>query len=308
MEKTGSMIINGVSIISNHFKTTVRQLTIILSLLWTVNCSGQVVKRLNAILATKDFIQFNAYVDSIQHDTLATALNGTRADWTYLREVTKGYREGVIVIEKMTRTKLSKTTANVNTYRVQLLIADNKIFFYDLTEKKNKREHGEWVPTYKPIDNFNNDSLFNAMTESFQQTFQTSLDKTSLFLTTIYFGCGISRSEIDSSTYRRDKLALVKTLGGNSNSSPPENKQIDKFVMDQDKASLFQWLQSTNTEKQIYAVYGFYKLKQYYGVSPTDQELKLITVVLQKRGTMLTRCGCEFGYENISNVTDKLKF
>ncbi len=258
---------------------------IILIFLFTLNSFGQIEKEVNSILLKKDFIEFKSYCDKLLDRTNKNWNNNIKANWVYLRDLTNDFQEGIIDINKTVPSKINKNTGREYTYRVTLITQDKQIIYYKLAEKKNKRLKRKWVEYYQPIDSYTNDSLFKDLKNKFSQTFGISLNEKELFIDSIVYGleCGFVRQD------SKEKL------------------EIDKYIKDNDKISLLKWLQSTNTEKQVYAIYGFCKLKQLYNVIPTNKEMELINAVMHKKGTILFCDGCDFGSEDISVIIAELK-
>jgi hypothetical protein len=88
---------------------------------------------------------------------------------------------------------------------------------------------------------------------------------------------------------------------------PKGRRQIDEWVADRNKSKLVEWLTSTNTEKQVYAVDGLLQLKKT-GMKLSDDELKIMKFVIGKSGTIYTCSGCIHMHLNIEAVTKEFKF
>ena len=66
-----------------------------------------------------------------------------------------------------------------------------------------------------------------------------------------------------------------------------ERMQLNELVAKKDKESILKWLQSTNTEKQMFAVEGFLKLMKSENKF-SQKELDLFNNVTNKKTTAAT--------------------
>jgi hypothetical protein len=87
----------------------------------------------------------------------------------------------------------------------------------------------------------------------------------------------------------------------------PQQAQIKEWVIKRDTANLFKWLQSTNTEKQLFAVQGFHSL-HFMGVKISDETKRLISYIIKKKGNVKYCGSCEGGLTNISGIVKEFNF
>jgi hypothetical protein len=255
-------------------------LIILIGLLWASSILGQVQMDVNKVLVTKDFIAFKKYADNLtDRDKRISAY------WECLRDLTTDYKEGVLYFKKSVQDKENPAISSVYTFRITLITTEKQIAYYELSEQKNKKVVDNWKPYYETIDKFRDDSAYNDFRKSFQTIFQTDIDESELFVEDFVYGqhCGYAGI------------------------NPEGQQQIDEFVKNKNKDILLKWLQSTNTEKQIYAIDGLHQLKNL-GVKLEGQELKMIQFVMNKNGTMHVCSGCMYSQQEISHVTKKFKF
>ena len=155
-----------------------------------------------------------------------------------------------------------------------------------LAEKKFKQiKENEWFDYLSTIDEYQDDSLFKFLKVKFTEAFKIPLNETQLFNNSIVFGMACGRVGID----------------------PDEKVEIDNLVRAKDRKSLRRWLQSTNVEKQIYGVSGFYQLRQK-GLTLTSDELNMINAIITKKGTIYVCSGCDHSRQEIASVVKGFKF
>ncbi|MES2516282.1 MAG: hypothetical protein V4580_19160 [Bacteroidota bacterium] len=255
-------------------------LTLLATLLCIVSVIGQIQVEVNKILKTKNFTAFKKYADN-----LPSRSKQISAHWVVLRDLTPDYKEGVFYFEKSIPDKENTDVSSVYTFRLRLITSEKKILYYELSEKKNKKIAGHWEPYYETIDKFRNDSIYTIFQRSFQEIFRAEVNDRELFVDDFVYGLNC----------------------GNTGENPTGRKLINELVKYKDKKELLKWLQSTNTEKQVYAVDGLYQLKQT-GLKLTVQELNMIKFVMGKKGTLYTCSGCIHMRQEINSVTKHFIF
>ena len=259
---------------------TMRLLTLTILLFLTHTLFGQLQTDIKNILATKDFQSFKKYADN-----LSSRQTHIKAYWLVEREITTGFEERILIVEKSVPEKKDPNISTVYTFRINLLSIDNAILFYDLMERKSKKENNEWIEYYPTIDRYQNDSLFKKLETTFFKSFGGQFKREELFTDSVVYGSRCSEAGTD----------------------PLEKMYLDYFVKIKDKTSLLKWLQSTNVETQLYAVEGFYKLKKG-GYKIKDNELLFIKNVLKRKGTARTCSGCIYSREEIHQIAKDFKF
>src|SRR5690554_4031236 len=234
----------------------------------------------NEILANKDFSAFSSYADTSSHREKRVTCH-----WTIFRDLTADFKEGVFYITKSVPDAKNIGVSSVYTYRVRLLTTGNRIIYYELSEKRNKKINKEWVPYYDTLDYYKNDDLFDLLRQSFIKSFDGELNETELFIDDLVYGqaCGIIGED------------------------PKEKMIIDNLVATKNKEELFKWIKSTTFEKQIYAVDGLFQLKES-GTIYSAEELTIIKNILNKKGTIFHCRGCVHSWTDVRMVTYKFKF
>jgi len=253
---------------------------LIISVFWTSNVLAQVQNDVKKVLETKDFTQFEKL--SIN---LTDRKKNIRSHWKSIRDLTYNHQEGTFFFEKSVPIKDKPGNSSVYTYRVRLITTKSEITFYELTEKKNKKVKGNWEPYYEIIDTFKDEVAYENFKKEFKTIFSTEINEEELFTTDFVYGtnCGIA--------------------GMNPRGRININKLIDK----KDKSGILEWLKSTITEKQIYAIDALYQLKNC-GIKLTDEELKMVEFVSNKDGSIETCSGCTFYGRGIKEVTEQFEF
>lgn len=238
---------------------------------------GQVPQKLKEVLATKDFAAFQKYTNESSSD-------GTVSYWGCLRDLTTEIKEGVVEFRVTVRRKENPSMDSIYTYNVNLLTSKTAIIYYDLSEIKVKEQVDGKGSYFVSIVSFKNDSLYGVLKQTFKQIYQADLNERELFTTDIIYGesCGFA------GIY------------------PEARFQINEWVKSKNKIELLNWLRSTNTEKQIYAVDGLFQLKKL-GVKFSEDEVKLINYVCKKSGDIKTCSGCFHHKTRIKRAARRFK-
>lgn len=255
-------------------------ITVLIGLLGINNSFGQIQNEVNKILKKKDFVALKKYVDNLSNQD-----KDIGSHWECLRDLTNDYKEGVLIFQISASHNDNPAISTVHTYKVTIITTETTIVQYELSERKSKKVGNDWEIYFDPIDKFKDEKALAALKISFKSIFHTELNEDELFITDFVYGdhCGIAGV------------------------SPQGRKQVEIFVAKKNKNELLKWLQSTNTEKQVYAVDGLYQLKKL-GIEMTGEELKTIRFIINKSGTMYVCSGCFHNREKIKSVTRKFKF
>lgn len=218
-------------------------------------------------------------------DTISKKENHIGTFWEIEREIAYGFQEGVLIMKKSIVDNDNPHISTVYTFHINLISYGEEIIFYDLREKRPKKINDEWVEYFPSITKYQNDSLFKLLEAFFYQLYGGSLNKNELFVDSIVYGTNCSKAGND----------------------PIEKILIDHLVKTKNKEQLFEWIKSSNTEKQLYAVSGLFKLVQK-GLKLTDEEINYITNVLNKKGFVRTCSGCIYSKKEIKLVSKDFKF
>jgi hypothetical protein len=253
---------------------------LILSILFlTPDLHAQVKAKTNMALLKNNFIEFKDYCHRISKQ------KGLNAHCEYSREITNKFQEAVFYIENNVPIKGNSSIFTVYTYRVALITYGKEIVHYNFTEKKNKQINGDWVPYLATIKVYSNKRKMQVLKEDFKKMYSTDFNEDELFTEGIVYGEGCGFAVQD----------------------PEERIQLNSFVTNMDTTSLKVWLGSTNTEKQVYAVDGFFQLKKK-GLKLTDYEIRLINFIKSKKGDIQTCSGCLYSNETIIEMTKDFVF
>lgn len=208
-----------------------------------------------------------------------------RSHWKSIRDLTYNYKEGIFFFEKSVPIKHKPGNYSVYTYRVRLITTKSEITFYELTKKKNKKVKGNWEPYYEIIDTFKDEVAYANLKKEFKTIFWKEIKEEELFTTDFVYGknCGIAGM------------------------NPTGRINIDKLIDKKDKSGILEWLKSTITEKQIYAIDALYQLKKC-GIELTEKELKMIEFISNKDGSIETCSGCTFYGREIKEVAEQFEF
>ncbi|MBE9577041.1 hypothetical protein [Flavobacterium proteolyticum] len=238
---------------------------------------------IKSALSTKDYLKLENCIEKLFDED---KINGRLK---YFREVAPGFNEGFFEYYQYIY-KNGKKTSSLEGFQIKLITSENEIIYYEFNEEKNKKvksswsDSYEWEPYYVLIEKFQNDKEFENLKTSFKNNFQAELNEKELFLTNITFGNGCGAAAM----YSKERM------------------QLNEFVDKKDKKSILKWLQSTNTEKQMFAVEGFLKLMKS-GTKFSQQELTLLNYITNKKGTVRVCYGCSYRVEEINIVLKILK-
>jgi hypothetical protein len=203
----------------------------------------------------------------------------------YSRDITSKFQEALFYIENSVPIKGSHSMFTVYTYRVALITDGKTILYYNFSERKNKQIDGDWVPYLTTIKEYSSTRKMLELKADFKKVYSTDFNEDELFAEGIVYGEGC----------------------GFVGQDPEERIKLNNFVTNIDTANLISWLCSTNTEKQVYAVDGFYQLKKK-GLKLTDYEIRLLNYIKKKKGDIQTCSGCIYSNETITEMTKDFVF
>lgn len=250
-------------------------LTLFIGLICSSSFFGQIHTDIKNVLATKDFVLFKKYA---VNDTN----KGIMVRCEYLRDLTTDFKEGVFIFEKSAPYPYEDMVNSIRvwTYRVTIITTKEQIAYYELSEETYKLVGDEYRVFYETIESFKSEKQFDSLKNSFKSIFKLVLNENELFNTEFVYG---------------KNCADVR-------------QQIDEWVTTKNKTELLKWLNSTITEKQIYAVDGLYQLKKA-GVKITNEELIILKFVRNKNGTFYHCSGSSSPIQTeIFTVTKEFEF
>ena len=245
----------------------------ILCLLITTISSGQIEKDINSVLLKKDFQKLLKFVNKFEKE-----IKHIRIVKGNIREITKGFQEATFEINKGYPIYEGVTiTCNP---RLKLITQGTQIIYFFLESKEMKNAPRNFDISSDTIYKFIDKKRMGELKKQYRTTFKISLNEDDLFIDTIAVG---------------DKCGLYPGL------ITKEQEQILNWVKLTDTLSLYNWLQSPNTEKQVYAIKGFYYL-YLKGMKISEQTRSIISVINQKKGTIRTCIPCDSKQTNISDA------
>jgi LPXTG-motif cell wall-anchored protein len=239
------------------------------AIVFSCPCYGQTIAEIKKILHDLRLPSIEAYgrKDNVQ------------ANWQILREVLPGYQEGVVTIEEIIAEGEIIDINNVNNYRIELLANGQSIFYYRFTMTKFRRKgQDDWTSYDSTLAALKDPEQYAAFSDAFRSAYQADLEPNDLFQKVVYGNaCGITGEPTK------------------------EGRIMDSLVRNNDKMAILAWLQSANTEKQLYGFSGILSLMKT-GYLPTAQETKLMRLIGQKKGMVHTCGGCLLSADSIKNV------
>lgn len=263
---------------TTHFLKTLCTLFVSIYLMFcvcaTTTAKPALLTNIEKVLIMKDVQKLNQYADILKKSE-----KNVNVFWYYFREIVPGFNEGVFYVKKYTSKKGHHNVVNELAYRVSIVTFDSAIIYYKLGEVITDYE-GDGKETYVHKKTYKNDTAFVLLCNTFKSMFNMPLNMNELFVEGFTYGrqCGI---------------------GG---VNPKPRQQMEEFVTNNNKDSLIKWLQSTNTEKQIYAVEGLLELEKH-NAQLSKEERVMIDMVLGKKGDLNYCVGCTHTSIKINEIT-----
>lgn len=257
-------------------------LAILAALIFSLTGASQDIARFSTLLKNKDIKALTEYVDSLGARNLFFI-----PGWVTQREIVAGYEERKTQLVVLRR----EARGRPENYNIELLTRGGYIFYYKLTERKfkdNLNENNDSLVSYDVVlDSFRDATVYNAFENAFFRAYGINMDPAEMFASNIVFG----------------------DMCGYAGSAPEYREKLDLLLQKRDAKTIFSWLRSANTEKQLYGLQGAYALQQMgYDIPPQDAQV--IKLIRKKKGFAYTCGGCIFSHDPIQNVIaeiDQLK-
>ncbi|KOY87054.1 hypothetical protein AD998_13690 [bacterium 336/3] len=233
---------------------------------------GQNIDKVKGILANKSFTKLDTYLINF-------CAKNPNAQYSQEinRQIISSYYEIIVFFKESVPTEIERIS-KVYPYKIYMLVKDDKIIYF-------KIENHQKPKNIKIEEIFSNKATIQTFEKAYLLTYNRKVTINDFFKTNIVYGysCG---------------YAGTKTEYGIKQSKLIELKNTEE---------LEQWLASPIPEIQVYAVAGFYKLKQQ-GYQPTPKQLSLIKLIKSKKGTINTCHGCIYMREEIQFATQDFEF
>lgn len=191
------------------------------------------------------------------------------------RDIIDNYSQACYYIGLTIPDKENKFISTIYSFRVNFILQDKNIIYYNLGKITSFRDADFTFIKEEYKKRFEYDML----NSKFRNVFFIDLNLNELFLTDIVYGegCGIGFE-------------------------PPQERLIMSLLVTYKNINeMRRWLQSSNVEKQIYALYGFYELNKK-GYKPFINDRKMIESILNKKGDLNFCYSCEYIIERIEDV------
>lgn len=236
------------------------------------------IDSLRTILLERNFVKVNKYIHALNNE-----INTSAAYLTYNNLQDSTYSTTIQVQTWMTIDSIG--ISEVHRYHISLIHKPDSIFYYKMLDNGIAHLKNNFEATI-PIQilQYTNEIKIREIINKYYGNYSYEKEIYDLFYHRIIYG-GCPR-------------------GGNSD-------QIMTYLVDiVDTNTLFTWLFSTNTELQVYAVEGFYRLEKK-GIKITDLQWQIISMIKNKTGCLKVCNGCTGGgYRciEIYEVCKKFKF
>lgn len=219
-------------------------------------------------LGSKTINEFESGIERIYDETIDGGLS-------LERDIIDNYSQACYYIGLTIPDKENKYISTIYSFRVNLILQDKNIIYYNLGKITSFRDADFTFIKEEYRDRFEYDML----NTKFRNVFLIDLNLNELFVTDIIYGegCGIGFQ-------------------------PPHERQIMSLLVTYRNINeIRRWLQSSNVEKQIYALSGFYELNKK-GYKPFINDRKMIESVLNKKGDLIFCYSCEYMTERIEDI------
>lgn len=248
-----------------------RYFIVLLIFFSTIPLFGQIEEEVNDSLLGKDWARFYEFTEN-----LSKRAKNISANWTSMRDLTQRHQECIFYFGESSANTQQSPSLVTNRFKLNLIHNGKEIIFYELSEIQYKNAQKSYVRLHQ----YKNEIYYGNFKWAYHELYGADVDENDLFLEDIVYGenCGIAGT------------------------NPKEKDSIDAFVAKKDTASLLKWLQSPNSEKQVYAVNGFYELRKA-GRMLTEQEEKIIAFIIHKKGEIHTCSGCMHDSNEIKYIT-----
>jgi len=255
----------------------VKNIFLVTALLWTTSSEGQSLAKLKQLLQQQQFQPFNSYIIDVSSKTQGSA----KIEMRQFREVAPGYKELMIDIEERNNNSIVLDQTGVSIMRLNLLASDSEIIYFEFKGRCPGRICDENFPIY---ESFKNEAAFRLFQLSFRSVFNVDPDLNELFRSYLY-----GKRCFAGADFPELRLQLIKLL---------KEKQV---------STLWSWLISPNSEKQVYAVEGFYQLKENGYKIPLEAR-EIISYIKNKAGYIDVCQGCLLSNNSIKEVLASFVF
>jgi hypothetical protein len=241
--------------------------------------SGQRIDIIKTILKTKNFKKIESCLKKYKSERKRPV------EFTYReslnREIISSFTECAFVFTEF-HWDNEGVEGTSESYQLNLITFNGQIVYYKIGSGSFDL-HSSTISDTK--DEYSNEETLKTLKNQYLNFFNRDLAIEDLFKNDIAygFGCGIA-------------------------GTPPEQReQLKKLVEQKDIKTLDSWLISPTTELQIYAIDGFFQLKES-GYKLTVEELAWINFVKKKRGKAYTCGGCSYMNWPIMKIASKFVF
>jgi hypothetical protein len=246
-------------------------------LILSMQVVGQPLFDINQFLKNREFQGFKNYIDSAPRSNV-------KLRWEIIRELLPDIWEGVVKIEESRNANDGTGGSILLNYRIKLLAAENEIFYYDYSQTKYfKNTNNDWKSYDTTLTEFKDSIKYEDFKSTFSSVYGLPIASNDLFETSIVFGYGCG-------------------IGG---TAPEYYQKMEGFIRNRDKLSIYRWLRSANSEKQLYAVLGIRTLGRWR-YSITDEDKLIIEIIKSKKGFVNTCSGCFYSNSSFQDVISEM--
>ncbi|WP_106520701.1 hypothetical protein [Taibaiella chishuiensis] len=255
-----------------------KQFILLLVLISTLRVHGQTPGLWNQILAGKDLAPFKQFTgqESYQEDK-------DKLDTLYFRTLCDDFYEGLFIYDRWVGDTRPGGLYRIS-YQFRVITRRDKIIYARLLEDNKKAADDPDSLRFAERAFYQDSVSYSLLHRSFRQTFGADIKASELLRDNIEFshGCGFGSTPSD------------------------ERVLMDTLIVHKDKAAILSWLQSANTERQLYGLDASYQLKRQ-GLPITRFEQDLIKKISAKKGTINSCAAYRHGRPEIHHIIHQVK-
>jgi len=208
---------------------------------------------------------------------------GESFDTLYLRTVCKDYYEGLFEFRDNHPNQVKGALDSFREVYLQVITKQGHIVYCALNAVPRQQPDDADQLVRLNLVSYRDVHLFPKLQEAFRGEYGAELDLGDMFDPDIQFGhcCGFGCGV------------------------PEAREMMDTVIEQRDRRALVAWLQSSCTEKQLYAFDACHELK-LQGIPLTDREMALCKKIAKRSGTVNGCAGCFYSPVMIRNIVGQI--
>ncbi len=242
--------------------------------IFSLSLFGEKIDSIITVLNQKNYKQLEAYLKRAEVSSKKDEFNFNEE---ISRQIIDSFFEKIINVEEWFP-NIKEGSYHGKIYEILILTNGDSIIYAKLVLYPKG-------PNTNILIQYSDNKLFHQLQKSYSVTYGRKVIIKDFFISYVVYGNRCGRGAVE----RDYRIRLNKLI---------ESKNIKK---------LDKWLSSPTAEIQVYAVDGFFQLKEK-GYTLTPKELQLINIIKNKKGEIRACSGCIFSSWEITETTEKFKF